>query len=120
MKKLRNKKVTLNDLAGMVQRGFLANEKRFDKIDEQFNEIDERFDGVDGRFDGIDKRLDKLEKDVKELKEDFRKILAGLDKVAKHYDDYLKESRARDAEMKRMKKWIEQIAQKVGVELVDY
>jgi superoxide dismutase len=42
----KEKAVTTNELARMVQRGFEA--------------VDERFDGVDRRFEAVDKRFDKV------------------------------------------------------------
>ena len=99
------KKITMEGLAGMVQRGFKETNKHINKID--------------GCVGDLQKDVAVIKIDINTLKEDFKKILEGLDKVAKHYDDYLKESRARDAEVKRLKRWIEQIAQKVGVKLVD-
>ena len=47
------KKMTIEDLAIMVKRGF----------DETATEalVNKRFEAVDERFDGIDKRLDRIE-----------------------------------------------------------
>ena len=108
--KTKKKKITTDVLAGMVQRGFLDNKKSFEQIDSRFEQIDSRFDRVEGQ-------LGKLGKDVNQLKEDFHKILVGFDKVAKHYADYVEEIKLRDAEIKRLKRWVEQIAEKVGVKL---
>ena len=44
---MAKKKVTIDDLAGMVKRGFDA--------------VDARFDAVDARFDKIEERLDRIE-----------------------------------------------------------
>jgi hypothetical protein len=46
---MASKKITLEDLAGMVQRGFSAS--------------DERFDGLEQRFDGLEQKLDTHMKD---------------------------------------------------------
>lgn len=105
MKKTSKKKITIESLAGMVQRGFLETNKRFDNIDEKLEQVDKRFD--------------KIEKDIKDLKDNFNKILDALDKVAKHYDAYVEEIKLRDVEIERLKRWIEQIAQKVGIKLAD-
>ena len=45
------KKVTLENLAVMIKKGF-------DGVDIKFKEIDERFDVIDKRFDKIDKKLE--------------------------------------------------------------
>lgn len=57
--------MTLDALAGMVQRGFVSVEKRLD--------------GVDERLDGIDKRMDTLEHGQEDIK-------LRLDNVAYHFE----------------------------------
>ena len=49
---MKEKKITINDLARMVNRGFNATNKRMDL----------RFDGIDARLNKIDSRLDNIEK----------------------------------------------------------
>ncbi len=94
---MKKKNITIDVLAGMVQKGFMETSKkvevdnRFDKVDNRFDEVDNRFDdvksrfvGVNRRFDAVDDRLDRIEKliladhkkrierlevEVKELKE---------------------------------------------------
>jgi archaellum component FlaC len=96
--KPKKKKITMEDLAGMVQRGFSS-------VDKQFAETAKKSE------------LEAVKKEVVDLREDFNKILTSLDKVAKQYSDYLEERKMRDAEISRLKRWVEQIAQKVGVQL---
>lgn len=66
------KKITLENLAAMVQEGFAFFATKFDAIDrrfedlenkmnKKFDEIDKRFDSIDDRLDIIDMRLDKIE-----------------------------------------------------------
>ena len=63
MNKLKkNKKVTTEDLAVMVAKGFA---------------------GVDKRFDGIDERFDTVEKDVRELKKDMGEVKENVKNVRK-------------------------------------
>jgi hypothetical protein len=60
---MKNKKITIADLAGMVKRGF--------------DHVDKRFDSVDNRLDKIEnlmlanhrRRIERLETEVRELKE---------------------------------------------------
>lgn len=67
------KNITLNDLAGMVQRGFLGVDKRFDLLEAEMN----------ARFDQLEKiifheykdRIEKLEDQVKDLQTDFRQLV---------------------------------------------
>jgi archaellum component FlaC len=59
---MKNKNITIDDLAIMVKKGFDGVDKRFDGVDKRFEAIDKRFDGVDKRFDKVEKRLDRIEK----------------------------------------------------------
>lgn len=69
MKLMTKKNVTIEDLAMMVQKGFLETAKR--------DEVNERFDRVEDRLESIEKlmlvdhrqRIEKLESKVKELEE---------------------------------------------------
>ncbi|MBI2577810.1 MAG: hypothetical protein HYV77_03115 [Candidatus Wildermuthbacteria bacterium] len=51
-------KVTIKDLARMVQRGFEGVDNKFAKVDEKFAKVDERFDGLEKRFDRIEYLLE--------------------------------------------------------------
>jgi len=123
--KSKKKKITMEDLAGMVQRGFLSVEKKMAKqvdLDAVKTDVaDLKIDVATLKVDVIVMKEDitALKTDVADLKENFHKILDSLDKVAKQYADYLEERKMRDAEIARLKRWVEQIAQKVGVQLTD-
>ena len=56
MNKRIKKNITLDNLAGMVKRGF--------------DGVDKRFDGVDKRLNGVDKRFDKIENTLKNFREE--------------------------------------------------
>lgn len=92
-----------------MQRGFLESSKRISGIDKRMKI----------GFEGVNKRIDKTNTHVDSLHNDFKKTLDGLDKVAMQYEKYLEEREMRDVEIERLKRWVEQIAQKVGVELTD-
>jgi len=47
-------KITMDDLARIVQDGFL-------KIDERFDGVEQRLDGVEQRLDGVEQRLDNIQ-----------------------------------------------------------
>lgn len=65
---MKNKNTTIDDLARMIQKGFLETAKK--------TEVNKRFDKVDNRLERIEKlliaehrrRIERLEIDVKELK----------------------------------------------------
>jgi len=66
---MKKKSITIEDLARMIQKGFLETAKK--------TEVNKRFDKVEDRLERIEKlliaehrrRIEKLEEDVKELKE---------------------------------------------------
>lgn len=66
---MKKKNITIEDLARMIQKGFLETAKKA--------EVDKRFDKVEDRLERIEKliladhkrRIEKLEIEVKELKE---------------------------------------------------
>ncbi|MBU2037341.1 hypothetical protein KJ866_04060 [Patescibacteria group bacterium] len=120
MKKQR-KKITMDVLAGMVQRGFAETARRVDLVAIKKDVGVLRSDVMVLKADVYTLKEDvaSIKTDMNSLKEDFSKLLNSLDKVAKQYADYLEERKVRDAEINRLKRWVEQIAQKVGVELVD-
>lgn len=51
----------IDDLATMVQKGFNGVDKCFEQVDKRFEQVDKHFEQVDKRFEGIDKRLDNIE-----------------------------------------------------------
>lgn len=57
----RSKKITIEDLAGMVKRGFDDVDHRLDAMDTRFDHIDNRLNGIDHRLDAMDTRLDRIE-----------------------------------------------------------
>lgn len=98
-------------------------------LDKKFGKIDEEFEGVDKRFEGVDKRFDKLfevfatkedlEEAVKNLstKEDFNNLLNSVDAYAKKADTYFQEMVMLSHQVSRHEKWINQIAEKLGIKL---
>jgi len=73
---MKKKEITIDQLAMMVQRGFMETQKELSKNAKKID-VDRRFDQVEKRLDRIEKlilpnykeRIEKLEMDVKELKE---------------------------------------------------
>ena len=76
MNKRIKKNITLDNLAGMVKRGF--------------DGVDKRFDGVDKRLDGVDKRFDKIENTLKNFREEnsleHEEIKLRLSQVAYRFE----------------------------------
>ena len=55
------KNTTIDDLAVMVQKGFIGVDK---KMEAGFKNVDKRFEGVDKRFDEVNQRLIKIERKI--------------------------------------------------------
>ena len=62
MKKETAKKITLEVLAGMINRGFRDVDQRFEGVDQKFKIVDQRFDDMENRFDGLENRMTNIEK----------------------------------------------------------
>lgn len=60
---MKKKNITMDDLAGMVKKGFDGVDLRFDRVEERFDKIEKLLIAEHRR------RIEKLESDVKELKE---------------------------------------------------
>lgn len=81
------------------------------KLDEKFNEFGAKlFQYLDRRFDEVNERIDKVE-------QNFDRLQQTLDAFIKRVDDIETEDSARDAQLARLERWIEQIAEKTGVKL---
>lgn len=59
------KHVTIDDLAGMVKRGFDAVDLRFDKVDERFSRIEKLI------LVSYNRRIERLEEEVRDIKNLF-------------------------------------------------
>ncbi len=67
----------------------------------------------------VDERLNKLEDRTKSIDYNLDKLANTLDAFLKRLDDIEIDNTARDAQLARLERWIEQIAAKTGVKL-DY
>lgn len=73
---MEDKKVTIDELAAMIKKGFDGVDKRFDAFTEH---VDKRFDEVNDHFEKIEKliladhkrRIERLEDEMKDLKSLF-------------------------------------------------
>ena len=96
-------------------------DKRFDQVlgamSEFANSVDARFNSVDARFVSMESRLDKIESDIVDLKSSHDRLLNTVDGFISRLDKYETELAVRDHEIERLKKWIQEIADKTGVKL---
>lgn len=120
--KSKNKRITLDDLAGMMKRGFgeMAKKDDLNKMasKEDLAKLEKRMVSVEERMISVEEGIASIKEEMV-TKEELNKILAALDKAAKNYKNYSEEKAMRDAEIARIRKWVEQIAKKVGIELND-
>ena len=65
----------------------------------------------------FDVRFDKLDQDISEINEKYNHLIVTLDTFLKRLDDIEADNAARDAQLARLERWIEQIASKTGVKL---
>ncbi|MFH1462370.1 MAG: hypothetical protein ABIG08_01565 [bacterium] len=76
-------------------------------MDKDFSELVEY---LDGKFVRIDRRFD-------EMKKDFIELQTSVDTYAKKADAFFQEMVALAHKVDRLEKWIQQIAEKVGIKL---
>jgi len=70
MKLMENKNITIEDLAGMIQKGFNGVDQRFDRVDQRFDKVEDRLETIEKLLIvNHRERIEKLEIEVKELKE---------------------------------------------------
>ncbi len=65
----------------------------------------------------VDERFNRLEARVDRLEQQFERLQNTLDHFLKRLDDIEADNAARDAQLARLERWIEQVAQKTGVKL---
>ncbi len=58
----KNKNITIETLAVMVQNGFEGVDKRFDGMDKRFEEVHEHLRIIDGRLDAMEMELMDIKK----------------------------------------------------------
>lgn len=65
----------------------------------------------------VDERFNRLEERVDKLEEGQARLIDTLDRFLKRLDDIEADNTARDAQLARLERWIEQVARKTGVKL---
>ena len=68
-------------------------------------------------FNHFDKRFDKIDADIAKIDEKYDHLITTLDAFLKRLDDIEIDNTARDAQLARLERWIEQVASKAGVKL---
>jgi len=71
---MADKKVTLEKLAEMIQRGFAGTDERFEKVATK-EEMQERFNKVDDDISWIHGSLDVLRREISEIRNELGKVV---------------------------------------------
>ena len=84
-KQIKHSKVTIDELALMIGKGFRGVDERFNKMDERFDRMDERMDRMEMKLDSLERRILAIEdiltkrgRDIEEMKGDIKEIKAEL------------------------------------------
>lgn len=85
-----------------------------DFIGDNFGRVYNEFERVHKRIDAVDS---KFEYKFDELKQNFIQLQSTVDAYAHKADTYFQELAAMGNKMDRLEKWINQIAEKVGIKL---
>ncbi|MDP1884536.1 MAG: hypothetical protein Q8L10_04150 [Candidatus Moranbacteria bacterium] len=78
--------MTIDDLARIVQGGFLSVEGRLDNVERKLGSVEGRLGSVEGRLGSVEGRLNKIENDVDAIKTTVDNIQADLHKKVDRID----------------------------------
>ncbi len=92
-------------------------DKKFTGFGDRFTKIDERLNGVDFHLDHIDKRFDGVDRELATIRDEVGKLYGGIDAYAKKADSYFQEMVMLAHKVDRHEKWLQQLAEKLGVKL---
>ena len=121
------KKVTLEQLAGMVKWGFdevhtklEEHGIRFDKIDKRFEQVDKRFDEVKDVISSMaTKIIDNIE-DLKTMKEtvatkdDIQRIISSIDSLGSQTKDHERTAEINTHRIKELEPKVEDHEKRIG------
>ena len=119
MKAMKQKNITIDDLAMMVQRGFEETAKKEDvnkRFDEAKEDVNKRFDRAFELFATKDE-LKELTDRINKLDESVSALTNAVDRLAKAVDDLRVEYSAIAMQVSRHEKWFQQVADKLGIKL---
>jgi len=87
----KRKKFTIDDLAGMVQRGFLELKgemnKRFDRLEVRMDKLEARMNELELQMSGLSHRMSALEERMDSLEESNQEMLERLGRVEQLVDE---------------------------------
>ena len=138
-------KQLIEGLDKKIDERFDGVDKKFEKVDERFDGVDKKFEKVTERFNSVDKKIDEnfritqenvdsqferafevfatkedvknLEEKVDGLREMMQVLVMSVDKIVKELSDLRTEYYAMSNQLTRHEKWIQALAEKVGIKL---
>ena len=72
---------------------------------------------LDGLFKKVEADITDIKEDIADLNKKYDRLLDTIDAFIKRIDDNETENAARDSQLARLERWIEQIAKETGVKL---
>ncbi len=85
-KQKQQSKVTLDDLALMIQQGFMEVQDQFRGVQDQFQGVEKQFQGMRDQFQVVFKKLDVLGAGQKMLQQDMEFVKLRLDSKADRFE----------------------------------
>ena len=96
------KKITIEDLAGMTQRGFIEVGKQFEQVDAQFVEVRQEVAEVKREVAEVKQEVAEVKREVREMKENFSELFTKLDKFISLYEKQEQELLSLATQMHRL------------------
>lgn len=79
--------------------------------------VDDLSEIIQSFAQNVDERFNKVDSDTVDLNKKYGHLINTLDNFLKRLDDIETDNTARDAQLARLERWIEQVAAKTGVKL---
>jgi uncharacterized coiled-coil DUF342 family protein len=108
-----------SELIEYLDKKFTGIDQQFLGIDKKFTGIDQQFLGIKGNFERVYGELNDIHEEIAELKDGFNNLQNAVDAYAMKADSFFQEMVMLSHKVDRHERWIQQIADKLGVKL-DY
>ena len=103
------KKITLEDLAGMTQRGFI---EVHTEINGLRTEVRQEIDGVKQEVAGVKQEVAGVKREVREMKENFSELFTKLDRFIALYEKQEQELLSLATQMSRLEERVARLETK--------
>ena len=110
--KKKNKQTTIDDLAVMINRGFIEAQKN---VDIQLGDMDKRLGDVDKRLGGMDKQLGDIKETIKIVVEEVGATHADVRYIKKTVEILTHGDTMHEASIQNLTSRVRRLEQKVGL-----